>query len=501
MNLTSMRNSIQFSILGLFALFPFLSAKAQFNNNGDAIFNSTAIHTVKLYFTQTSFWDSLINNYYNDVMMQATVEFNGQLFPSPVGVQLKGNSSFNSYPGVKKSIKISFDEYVDTADLNDITTLNLNNGFKDPSMLREKLCLDFCKKNGINAPRSTFAKVYLNDEFWGFYSLVEQVGKTFCKTRFDNNGGNLYKGDPIGDLRWYGAQESQYYDKYEKKTNEAENWSDLVRLIDNINNEADGVWSDSLRAILNTDQYIRYWATNVLFANLDSYTGSGHNYYIYHDDSLDFFQWIMWDVNEAFGNFNPTGQQNTDLSQLNYDYIPNPATNRPLNNKLLAKPEYRQQLKDQLCAFIQTSFNNWALDPQIDSLANRIRTDYYADPNKMYTNQEFETNLNQSVNQTPGLKSFISSRVSYLSSTLGCQLSAQTPVTNPVKLVPNPFSSSAKLYAETDKVLIFDMLGRSMDSDFDLTKQNGYWTIENKAQVKGCYFVKAGTTTLPFVLE
>ena len=120
-------------------------------------------------------------------MMQATVEFDGQLFPSPIGVQLKGNSSFNSYPGVKKSIKISFDEYVDTADLHDITTLNLNNGFKDPSMLREKLCLDFCKKNGINAPRSTFAKVYLNDQLWGFYSLVEQVGKTFCKTRFDNS--------------------------------------------------------------------------------------------------------------------------------------------------------------------------------------------------------------------------------------------------------------------------------------------------------------------------
>ncbi|MBX7181642.1 MAG: CotH kinase family protein [Bacteroidia bacterium] len=502
MNLTK-----QFLFQFVFAIFSvvFLSAtslKAQFNNNGDAIFNSPDIHVFKFTFTQPSFWDSLIANYYTDLMMQANVEIDGVAFPSPIGVQLKGNSSFTTYPGVKKSIKVSFDEYVDTADFHDITTLNLNNGFKDPTMLREKMCLDFCKRNGINAPRCTYAKVYLNNEFWGFYTCVEQVGKIFCKTRFNNKGGNLYKGDPTGDLRWYGAQESQYYDKYEKKTNESQDWSDLVRLIDNLNNEAASVWKDSLEATLNVEQYIRYWAANVLFVNLDSYTGSGHNYYIYHDDSLQFFQWIMWDVNESFGNFNPGGLQNTTMSSLAYDYIPTPATNRPLNNKLLADSDYRQRLKDQICSYIQSDFNSGNLEPQIDSLANRIRADYYSDPNKMYSNSQFEDNINNTVNQTPGLKSFISERVQYLNTQLGCPTGVEQIPYNSRNLMPNPFSNSSTLIGSKDQPTVLDVLGRDLSSEFNFKYSDGKWLIENPKCLQGFYFLHFDNSpSIPFVLE
>ena len=44
---------------------------------------------------------------------------------------------------------------------------NLNNGFKDPTFLREKMTLDFCRRHGITAPRCTYANLYRNDTLWG----------------------------------------------------------------------------------------------------------------------------------------------------------------------------------------------------------------------------------------------------------------------------------------------------------------------------------------------
>src|SRR6476620_1914367 len=89
--------------------FPSFFCNAQ-STDGDSLFNSSVIHTVNFYFTQPSFWDSLTAYYSLDKPMFGSVDIDGQLMDS-VGIQLKGNSSYNSIPGVKKSFKISFDEF------------------------------------------------------------------------------------------------------------------------------------------------------------------------------------------------------------------------------------------------------------------------------------------------------------------------------------------------------------------------------------------------------
>ncbi len=136
-----------------------------------------------------------------------------------VGVRFKGNSSFNAN-GIKKSFKIDFDEYDEDNDelvFYDLKKLNLNNGFKDPTMLREKLFLDFAG-DFVAAPRAVHVKVYVNGEYYGLYTAVEQVDKTFVQNRFgDDEDGNLFKGaasdaadanDDFGsDLTWLGSDD------------------------------------------------------------------------------------------------------------------------------------------------------------------------------------------------------------------------------------------------------------------------------------------------------
>ncbi len=378
---------------------------------GDSIFNTSLIHTIKFYFSQAKWYDSLIAYKPLDKKMKGNVMVDGVMYNN-VGVQFKGNSSFNN-PSKKKSWKVDFNEYDTLQECNKEKTINLNNGFKDPTMMREKVALDFCIRNGIAAPRCTYTNVYVNDTLWGFYTIVEQIDKTFLKHWYPDNNGNLFKGDPSGSLQWYGSAVSSYNTKYELKTNKTQNnWSDLIHLIDKLNNTPSAALHDSLDAVMQTNSFIKSWAANILFANLDSYQGSGHNYYVFHDSTDNKFNWITWDVNEAFGNFSQ-GMTVSQMETLSILYIPNPATNRPLENKMLADATYKSAYIQEVCNLVATEFDSTLINPKIDSLANRIRSSVYADPNKFYTNAQFEANIKSTVTSgftIPGLKSFLANR-------------------------------------------------------------------------------------------
>lgn len=389
--------------------------KAQ--NEGDSIFNSTQIHVVYFNFSQPNYWDSLTYYYTIDsVYLRGDMEFNGVVY-NDVGVKFKGNSSYNNSSD-KKSFKIDMNEFVSGQKIDGLKKFNLNNGFKDPTFLREKIALDFCNEHGLAAPRCTFAKVYINGTYWGLYTFVEEIDNgTFLKRKYNNKDGNMFKGDPSGDLRWFGSSPSSYYLKYELKTNETANdWTDLVSFINKINNSG-AYFYDSLETILNTNDFIKHWAALNLFVNLDSYIGSGHNYFVYHDTLSKKFEWLTWDSNESFGNFQ-MGMSITQLKNLSMYWVSSPSSSRPLVQKMLANATYKDELTTTFCNWIGNDFTNAALDNKIDSLANAIRSAVYADTKKFYSNAQFESNLTTDINVTGspglstimGLKNFITSR-------------------------------------------------------------------------------------------
>ncbi len=431
-----------------------------YNNDGDTIFGSSNIHVINFTITQPNYWDTLTNYFTIDKYMMCTVTFDGYSLDS-IGLKFKGNSSYNN-SSIKKSFKVGLDEFVVGQDIEDINKFNLNNGFKDPTFLREKVMLDFCNLYSMPAPRCTYAKVYINNAYWGLYMLIEETNKDFLDDRFNDKKGNLFKGDPFGDLRWYGNLESSYYSRYELKTNETQNdWSDLVTLIDKINNTPAASYYDTLTKYMHTNSYIYQWATGILFVQLDSYMGSGHNYFIYHDSTTYKWEWITWDVNEAFGNFNQ-GMTPTQLKNLTAFYLPaNPPGGRPLNQKMIADPTFKQELADRLCDLLTFNFSHWALYPRIDSLANRIRNDVYADPNKFYTNQQFEDNINMDITAGNftilGLKPFITARRTALANELaayGCVLGVEEDQTNSVDLTifPNPATDVLNIVSKHDPI-------------------------------------------------
>ena len=445
----------------------------------DSLFATDQVIDIQLTFAQTGFDDSLVA-YYNEGLerqLEASVvitDLTGPHSYASVGVRYKGNSSYGL--ANKKSMKIDFNEYVSGQKYHGMKKINLNNGFNDPTLLREKVFFDFCQDQGVLAPRAVFGNVRMNGTLTGFYGVVEQVDKEYLDRWVDDTSGNLFKaGDNFGtggaaaaDLAWYGTAQGSYEPRYELKTNEAVNdWTDLIALIDAINNTSDAQLQASLPSLVELQPLLRSLAIDNLFANLDSYINSARNWYLYHNDTTGLWQWIKWDANEAFGRYSG-GQQN--LTSLSPYYL---ANNRPLMSRIMNVPWLRQQYTVAYCA-VYDAFDNAQLDPRIDALAALIQPHVFADPNKQYTNTQFTTNITSNItggggpggNQTIyGLKSFINARRQYLTGALDCATIGIAEQEESVfRAWPNPMQESLRVslpsHASSRDLTLCDALGR-----------------------------------------
>jgi hypothetical protein len=471
------------------------ASTASAQNPGDDIFAGTKIHTLSLRFSQPRYWDSL-TFYYSEGKertLAATAVINGVVFDS-VGVRFKGNSSY-SHPNNKKPFTITLDEYRRDQRWDGVKSIHLNNGYSDPTMIREKVHLDFCRDAGIPAPRANFVQLALNDTAWGFYTMVEHVDKGFVESRFGTRNGYLFKavdafggGGPgsqpmLSDFKWYGAGIPSYLQRYEQKTGDSiEAWSGLVAFLDMLNN--DPAVATSLPDALDLTGFERAFGTDILFGNLDSYVGSGRNFYAYIDSASGRLRWIVWDANMSFGTY---PQQGTTVETLSLTYVSS-STSRPLIGKIYASPQLKAGYLQTFCTLVGRYFSSERLDPLIDTLAAQVRPYVEADKRKMYTLAQFDANVEADITEQrgqsrirkPGLKSFVAARSASVASQLATLGVSCSPSSNPAAgvvinelmtdndIITDPagdFDDWIELYNTTDAAI--ELSGASLTDNFD----------------------------------
>ena len=456
-------------IFSIYCLFFSLYSNAQIE--GANLFSTDQVATISLDFPQTDFWQQLEYNYDNidvngSVYILANLtltDVTGTYVFDSVGVRLKGNSS-GMHPGDKKSFKIDFNKYISGQNYDGLKKLNFSNGFKDPTFMREKLFFDLCRERGVPAPRANYANVLYNGQAWGFYTMIEQIDDQFLDWRIGDDDGNLFKagsnfdgGDGEASLVYMGTNQSSYESSYELKSNEDDNdWSDLIEFISFINNASDADFENGLPERIDMGPFLSSVAFNSLFSNLDTYTLSARNYYLYHNMSTDQWEWIKWDANETFGSYG-FGVQ-TPMEELDIDFFDG---NRPLLERVFDNEFFMSHYTSEICLLLNTVFNPSYLNPIIDSYKSLIQSHVYADQNKMYSNTEFDTNIEINIGgggpggggpggggpgggTTYGLKSFVQNRYNYLSSVVSCEEYAELEsiTQNNIQIYPNPVSSS-----------------------------------------------------------
>lgn len=310
-----------------------------------------------------------------------------------VGVRFKGNSSLQTTwqsGNLKLSFKLDFDEFedqypkIDNQRFYGFKKMSLKNNFNDPAFVREKVAGDVFRNAGLAGSHTAFYTVYVDNgdgkgaQYFGLYTLTEEVDDTVISTQFTSKKGNLYK--PDGAAATF-ANGSFNKDQLVKKTNEDEaDYTDVQNLLSVLhasNRTSDAAtWRKNLDAIFDTEVFLKYLAVNTTVQNWDTYGRMTHNYFLYNNPATSKLTWIPWDNNEAL----QTGKQGGSLP-LNFSGLTDASW--PIIGYLykdaVYKAKYDAYLKEVIngpfkTATMQTLYDKYST--LINSYATSERTGY-----------------------------------------------------------------------------------------------------------------------------
>lgn len=303
-----------------------------------------------------------------------------------VGVRYKGNSSLTSayQSGIDKlSFKLDFDQFesdypaIRNQRFYGFKQLSLKNNYDDPSLVREKVASDLFRKFGMASSQTSFCAVYVDfgsgPQYFGLYTLVEEVDDTVLDSQFADGSGNCYK--PDGDAATFS---SGTYDESElvKQTNkDSADYSDVSNLYDVINSSLRTsdleTWKTNLENSLDLDVFLKWLAANTSIQNWDTYGNMTHNFYLYHNPSSKLLEWIPWDANEAFQSGKLSGSLSLGLSEVGNSW--------PLISYLIDVPEYEEKYQAYLQQFIDEVFVPSKMQSLYDSYYNLLKEYAYAE--------------------------------------------------------------------------------------------------------------------------
>lgn len=402
--------------------------------SAQGLYDLEQIQEIKIYFAGNN-WDAQLDSLKskdpNGRILASYVLLNGQRFDS-VGVRYKGNSTYNP-TRVKNPLNLKLDYVKSAQRYQSFNTLKLSNAFMDPSFLREVLGYFICRQY-LPASRANFMKVYINDVYIGLYTNVEHTGSDFLSYHFGSTGGAYFQcdrpdvnstlpsscppGNPGSALRYPTADSACYFNSYEKESDFG--WAEFLNMMRILNQD-----QTNISEVLNVDRVLWMLALNNVFVNLDSYSGSGHNYLMYESDDKR-FQPIMWDLNEFYGAFVNAGtmgqltvQQMRELDPLLH--INNP--DRPLISKILLNSSYQKRYLAHIKTILDDIQSKQSYEGLGIQLQNLIRTAVQQDKNKFFTDAAFEQNLKNDFSNSggpnggktyPGLIKFTNERKNFL---------------------------------------------------------------------------------------
>lgn len=226
------------------------------------------------------------------VDVPATFRFDGRSYE--VGIHLRGNRSFRTLEQ-KPSFKIDFGEYNDEQTLKGVRRLTLNNMVQDGSMLRDEAAYFLFRAAGVPAPRHGYARVWVNDEWYGLYGITETIDEQFLSRSFSNTSGNAYSGGYGADLLTGCAHLFEL-----KEEGDTPPYSDLEELIVNVMDSDTHEIVDVLDTSFNSDALLRHFAVEIISGQPDGYVRYANNFILYGEPARPTWWMIPWGPDQSF---------------------------------------------------------------------------------------------------------------------------------------------------------------------------------------------------------
>ena len=362
----------------------------------DAFFDGTALHDLKLWINSRD-WETLKTNFLSNAYYPADVQWNAETIRN-VGIRSRGNGSRS---GFKPGLRVDIDRYASTQKFLGLKSFVLRNNTQDPSEMHEWLSMLFFKRMGLPASREAYARLFVNNQYAGLYTIVESVDKSFLTRTFGEDSGYLFDYDYPADAAPYyfedrGRDPATYVPlPFKPETHENDARPEVIaNMVQTINASSGAVFRSAVAEFIDLGQFIRHVASEVYLAEQDGVVGEWgmNNFFMYRPEFSNLFRLIVWDKSQAFvmGQAYPVWHNITDVPEAN--------RNRLLN-RALEYPDLRALYLDTLLEAgrvasevppdaLPGDTRGW-LEREIDRAYALIAPSVLADPLKPYTNDEF----------------------------------------------------------------------------------------------------------------
>ncbi|MGG1574241.1 CotH kinase family protein [Fictibacillus sp. NRS-1165] len=275
-----------------------------------------------------------------------------------------------SFP--KKSYDLEFSK---KQDFNGAVKIHLNAEYVDPSLMRNKLSLDFFREIGVLSPEADYIVLYINNLYQGIYLALESVDKRFLRKR----------GLPEGSI-YYAISENANFSKYnpttkrkkrsitagyEIKYDQDHSFNNLRKLMKCILTASENDFPLKIEKLLDVEQYFKWLAGAVCTQNFDGFI---HNYALYKNGDSGRFEILPWDYDATWGR-----DIHGDI--MGNRYVPIEGYNSLTARLLLHRP-FKRQYKQIMEEVLEDAFTCRALEQKIFQLHKNLRPYLVKDPYK-----------------------------------------------------------------------------------------------------------------------
>ena len=308
--------------------------------------------------------------------VNATVEFE-DLTVSNAAVRYKGNGTYlRSQEMAKRPFKVDLNKFSTNAPLAGRTTLNFANLVSDDSCIHDTLGYEVYRAAGVPAPRTAFARMFVSTNasppaYLGVYAMVENVDQPFAVEWFGTRKGSLFKPVTTELFSDLGGDWSAYKGIYDPKTRltpaQSERVIDLARLLTHAHDEA---FAAAIGQFIDLEEFSRFLAVTVLISSYDGFLNNGQNFCLWLSPETQQFQFIPWDLDNAWGKFGGGGSAADRVhASIRHPWM----GSHRLLERVMAIPEFQERYLHDLEELLTTVFVPELLNRRVDELAALLR--------------------------------------------------------------------------------------------------------------------------------
>jgi hypothetical protein len=422
-------------------------------------FGTSRVATVRIIMMEKD-WQSLKTNAYAKDYYKADFWYDDELVPD-VGVRTKGNASLLetvTWKSPRFPLAIDFNLLNRARTFHGMKKVHFNNGWSDPTFIRDVISYEIFAKMDVPAPRASFVDLWLNDMHLGLYTMAEAVDQSFLERYFADPNGNIYKPEVVSArLDWTEEKAYQGFSMFGMPPAPVPEEDPLAKL-----NIGGGPLLDILKALDAEESFPAFASANASPAPLFSPASIPRNYIegaglktntnnpdytgLYKlldvlnnepdatfpqeiekvldvDEALRFlavsavivhldnyigighntyfyevdgkFHVIPWDLNMTFGTFNSGIRKDGIINFYIDEPTSGPMNRYPLVDRLLSYEPYLETYHRYVREVLDGPLSLDVILPRIDHLAELIRPYVKADTEAFYAYDDFERCLTE----------------------------------------------------------------------------------------------------------